>query len=301
MQLLQTLSAFSVLLGSAYSAPLSTVGRTSPPNGCLTVGKSGKYSTFGAAVAALNGNAAACIFVYPGTYPEQVTVKYGGPLTIYGYTTDVSSYSANTVSIESSVNAQTAGSDAKSSALQLTSSDVKVYNINVKNTYGQGHQAIALTVTGNQASFYGCGFFGYQDTLYAKSGQQYYKNCYIEGAVDYIFGSAAAWFSECTLVSVGYGAITANNRASTSDTTWYVIDSSKVCSSRKSRRLTTHTWNFTERHGRSWRKQASTSSDRSSSADHGVLNPGSSTRTLRSRTSSTPRDGLPWWQARLRK
>lgn len=31
-------------------------------------------------------------------------------------------------------------------------------------------------------------------TFKAKDGKQYYSNCYMEGAVDYIFGNAAAWF-----------------------------------------------------------------------------------------------------------
>lgn len=28
---------------------------------------------------------------------------------------------------------------------------------------------------------YACGIYGYQDTLYAKSGYQYFSRCYIEG------------------------------------------------------------------------------------------------------------------------
>lgn len=39
-----------------------------------------------------------------------------------------------------------------------------MYNINVRNTYGKGTQAIAFTAHGNYHGYYGCGFFGYQDT-----------------------------------------------------------------------------------------------------------------------------------------
>lgn len=39
-----------------------------------------------------------------------------------------------------------------------------MYNINVRNTYGAGTQAIAFTAHGNQHGYYGCGFYGYQDT-----------------------------------------------------------------------------------------------------------------------------------------
>jgi pectin methylesterase-like acyl-CoA thioesterase len=56
------------------------------------------------------------------------------------------------------------------------------------------------------------------------------SNCYIQGAVDYIYGSASAWFGECTLASNGGGAITANSRNSTTDPSYYVIDSSTITS-----------------------------------------------------------------------
>lgn len=56
------------------------------------------------------------------------------------------------------------------------------------------------------------------------------SNCYIEGAVDYIYGSASAWFGECTIASNGGVAITANSRNSATDPSYYVIDSSTITS-----------------------------------------------------------------------
>ncbi|KIM22427.1 carbohydrate esterase family 8 protein, partial [Serendipita vermifera MAFF 305830] len=104
----------------------------------------------------------------------------------------------------------------------------KAYNINFVNGYGAGAQAVAVTANGNKQGYYGCSFKGYQDTLYAKSGLQYYSNCYVEGAVDYIFGKAAAWFGECIIASNGGGYITANSRETSSDTSWYVFDHSTI-------------------------------------------------------------------------
>lgn len=85
-----------------------------------------------------------------------------------------------------------------------------------------------LVGNADQLGFYGCQFFGYQDTLYVKAGTQYYSNCMIEGAVDYIFGDASAWFGECDIVSNGPGAITANSREESTDTAWYAIDNSNI-------------------------------------------------------------------------
>jgi pectinesterase len=122
-----------------------------------------------------------------------------------------------------------AGSLDASSTVNIVSSNFKAYNINFKNTYGAGTQAVAVTANADQVGFYASGFYGYQDTLYAKSGKQYYSNCYIEGAVDYAFGDASAWFGECTFASNGGGAITATSRSNATDSHWYVIDHSTVC------------------------------------------------------------------------
>jgi pectin methylesterase-like acyl-CoA thioesterase len=110
------------------------------------------------------------------------------------------------------------------------SSNFRAYNINFRNTYGTAGQAVAVAANGDQQGYYACGFYGYQDTLYAKSGRQYYSNCYIEGAVDFIFGAAAAWFGECTVASNGGGYITASSRTTTADDVWYVFDHSTVSS-----------------------------------------------------------------------
>jgi pectinesterase len=72
---------------TALAAPTleKRTSRTSAPSGCLSVQSgtttSGWYTTLGAAVAALSGSDSACIFLYSGTYSEQVTIDYGGPLT----------------------------------------------------------------------------------------------------------------------------------------------------------------------------------------------------------------------------
>lgn len=57
-----------------------------------------------------------------------------------------------------------------------------------------GKQAVALRISADTAIFVGCKFLGAQDTLYDHLGRHYYKDCYIEGSVDFIFGNALSLF-----------------------------------------------------------------------------------------------------------
>jgi pectin methylesterase-like acyl-CoA thioesterase len=84
-------------------------------------------------------------------------------------------------------------------------------NITFENNAGPVGQAVALRVDGDRASFENCKFLGNQDTLYlhGKNSRQYYKDCYIEGTVDFIFGWSTAVFENCEIFCKNYGYITA--------------------------------------------------------------------------------------------
>ncbi|PIN09834.1 Pectinesterase [Handroanthus impetiginosus] len=73
-------------------------------------------------------------------------------------------------------------------------------DITIKNLAGpEKHQAVAVRNTADLSTFYRCSFEGYQDTLYAHSMRQFYRECDIYGTVDFIFGNAAAIFQTCNL------------------------------------------------------------------------------------------------------
>jgi len=89
--------------------------------------------------------------------------------------------------------------------------DFSVSNLTIKNTSGDKGQAIALSIVGNRAQVSNCIISGNQDTLYlsGKEAKQYFKDCYIEGTTDFIFGSATALFENCIIHSLKNSYITA--------------------------------------------------------------------------------------------
>jgi pectinesterase len=72
-------------------------------------------------------------------------------------------------------------------------------------------QAVAVKTLGDKIIFNNCRFLGFQDTLYPTGGRQYFKDCSIEGSVDFIFGNATAVFDHCTIHTLEPGFVTAAN------------------------------------------------------------------------------------------
>jgi len=231
------LFGFFAALLTTHASPLEKrASRTTPPAGAVVVqnpAASGQFSTVQAAVDSLpNDSSARTIFIFPGTYSEQVSITRVGPTTILGSTTDTTSYTSNTVTITNSLSAAAAGSDDLSGTLRVHKDNFALYNVNVRNTFGIGSQALALSSYGTNVGYYGSAFFGYQDTVLANQGNQYFGVSYIEGAVDFIFGQhARAFFQRNVIASVGAGAITADGPTSATDASLFVINHSTIMTS----------------------------------------------------------------------
>jgi pectinesterase len=140
---MKILTLFFTLISLALAA-----SRTKAPPGALTVGKRQKYPTISQAVAALSNTTTAeqVIFIQPGTYAEQVYIpKLSGPLTVFGYTKDDSKYASNQVTIVASESQKSQPNNDLTATLRVWTSDFKLYNVNVKNAFGEGSQAVAVS------------------------------------------------------------------------------------------------------------------------------------------------------------
>lgn len=93
--------------------------------------------------------------------------------------------------------------------------DFYAENISFINKYGvenqSGPQALAMRTDGDRYSFYNCAFRGFQDTWRTSTievnDRHYARSCWIEGAVDYIYGSGDVLFEDCTLYNVRSGSV----------------------------------------------------------------------------------------------
>lgn len=105
------------------------------------------------------------------------------------------------------------------STVLVDGDDFVAKNLTIKNTSGPVGQAVALSVDANRCYFENCAFLGNQDTLYT-SGEgfmQYFKNCYVEGTTDFIFGEATVLFESCTIHSKSNSYITAASTPKTQE------------------------------------------------------------------------------------
>ena len=95
--------------------------------------------------------------------------------------------------------------------LKIEGSDITLKNITIENNSARLGQAVALHTEGDRLVFVNCRFLGHQDTVYTGVGgsRQLFRNCYIEGTTDFIFGPGTAWFEDCEIRSKANSYITA--------------------------------------------------------------------------------------------
>ena len=157
------------------------------------------------------------ITIKPGVYKEQIKIPANKPLISF-----IGTDAARTI-LTFNISNKEAGSTSAAYAAYVGGHDFRAENITFENSFGTGSQAVAVLVEADRVVFKNCRFLGWQDTLYAKNGRQYYKDCYIEGHVDFIFGQAAAIFDNCEIHSKGDGYIAAPMRFAADEPSGFVF------------------------------------------------------------------------------
>ena len=162
------------------------------------------------------------IFIKAGIYDEQIRIPVTKPyISLIGEKAEITK-------LQFKISNKMAGSTSAAYAFYVAGHDFYAENLTFENTFGLGSQAVAVLAEADRIVFNKCRFIGWQDTLYAKGGRQFYKDSYIEGHVDFIFGQAAAVFENCVIHSKGDGYIAAPMRFSEKETSGYVFYKSKL-------------------------------------------------------------------------
>ncbi|GER51141.1 plant invertase/pectin methylesterase inhibitor [Striga asiatica] len=190
---------------------------------------SGDYTTVTEAIRAAFG-ARFVIYVKSGTYNERINSNKDGIMLIGDgkYSTIITG----------------SGSVAKGSTLRgsatftITGDGFIARDIGFSNTAGlHGEQAVALTVSSDRSVMYRCSIAGYQDTLYALSLRQFYRDCDIYGTIDFIFGNAAAVLQSCSIVlrqprpGGAYNVVLASGRTDPGQNTGFAVHNSRISGS----------------------------------------------------------------------
>lgn len=187
------------------------------------------YSTISDALNSIapNNTKPVTIAIEPGIYREKLTINRPF-VTFVGMGTDSSDVvlTFDDYAFDLMEDGMKRGT-FRSYSVFIDTHDITMRNLTIENASGdsQTHgQALALYADGDRLFFENVRLLGHQDTLFTGplppkekepngfigpkqfapriNGRQYYKDCYICGDVDFIFGSATAYFENCTIESL---------------------------------------------------------------------------------------------------
>jgi pectinesterase len=165
---------------------------------------SGDYLSVQSAINAApdNGDDWYTIYIKDGNYYEVITVPSEKTyLRLVGESADGTILTYDNCS-------STAGGTSNSASVFLKAENFIAKNVTFENSFDYNNsslpnkQAVAAEPMADRQVFVNCRFTGYQDTLYVKNNARaYFKDCYIQGHTDFIFGDSTAVFDNCQIDS----------------------------------------------------------------------------------------------------
>jgi pectinesterase len=181
------------------------------------------------AAVAMGGTARIFVKVNPGMYRETVCLKSGAPpITLYGAdpattiivnnanagkpyvdATTLPAWNVCAATNPPSGTNPTYGTSGSATAA-FYAANFQAKNLTFQNDFDEtgmtnNLQAVALMTQGDKLIFENVRMLGNQDTLYVKSNsvdnayRAYFKGCFVEGDVDYIFGRGVMVLDGCTI------------------------------------------------------------------------------------------------------
>ncbi len=207
---LKNLKSFSVL-----SIVLLSLLSFRTKDQLIVVSKDGKgnFTTVQQAIDAVeNGSSVRTkILIKAGTYKEKIIIPENkGAILLEGENPENTIITYDDFASKKNSDGKNIGT-TNSSTIFIYSNNFSAKNISFENSSGRVGQAVAVLTSGDRITFENCRFLGNQDTLYLKGVQDspdksrpsrnYFKDCYIEGTTDYIFGAGTAVFENCVIYS----------------------------------------------------------------------------------------------------
>lgn len=193
----------------------------------ITVAKdnSGDFNSIQQAVDSIPAGTPETIYIKKGIYKERVEIRKNN-ISFVGESTDdtiiTESYYARMIMPDGSKRGT-----FRSYTFFVYADNFTATNLTFENAAGFGDefgQAIAVYAEGDNITFRNCKILGHQDTLFTgplpmkekhpggftgptidgirRVVHQLYEDCYIAGEIDFIFGSATAYFKNCTLFAL---------------------------------------------------------------------------------------------------
>lgn len=165
---------------------------------------SGDYTTVQAALDAVPANNAKpfIIHIKNGVYKEKLHLDSGKNfVTLAGESASKTILTFDDHTGKISPTGQTIGTSTSYTFL-INADDFTAKDITIRNDAGiHAGQAVGVDIKGDKAAFIHCNIIGDQDVLFAQSpaSREFYKDCYIEGTTDFIFGAATAFFDQCRI------------------------------------------------------------------------------------------------------
>lgn len=169
---------------------------------------SGDFSTVQAAIDACpEGDQRNIIFIRNGVYKEMVNIPKGKTISLIGESTE-----GVLITFDRDRGSGSEFTDFRDvTTCQFYGEDMYVEGLTIENSSGNVGQAEAHYVAADRQTYKNCRFLGYQDTQRTNTGARaYFKDCFVQGATDFIFGSGLMYYDNCTINCVkGGGYVTA--------------------------------------------------------------------------------------------